>query len=429
MRVRFAPSPTGYLHIGGARTALFNWMCARSQKGVFILRIEDTDQQRSSKKFETEILDSMRWLGLDWDELYYQSQRFGIYRQHAEQLLSEGKAYKDGEAIILKMAPGEEIKIYDLIRGEITFDSSDLKDQVLIKSDGSPAYSFCCVVDDALMEISHVIRGEDHISNTPKQIMIYRALGWAPPKYAHLPLIMGADGARLSKRNGAVAVSDYRKQGFIPEALDNYLMLLGWSPGNNQEIMALDAAVKKFSIKKVNKTAAIFSMDKLRWVTNQYFKVMPDADLADRLVPRLQETGYISKEFDRKLVENIVSLYKGRLSTLQDLSDWADYAFVDNFSFDEAAKARPKDGGHREVFQSLAEIFSGMGDFNSETAYNIYKTMVEASGLKPQDLVHSLRVILTGKSVGPGLFEIIGILGKDKTVQRLRQYCQSTSGS
>jgi glutamyl-tRNA synthetase len=429
IRVRFAPSPTGYLHIGGARTALFNWMCARSQKGVFILRIEDTDQQRSDKKFEVEILDSMRWLGLDWDELYYQSRRFEIYRQHAEQLLSEGKARKDGGAIILKMSPGEEIKIYDLIRGEITFDSSDLKDQVLIKSDGSPAYSFCCVVDDALMEISHVIRGEDHISNTPKQIMICRALGWTPPKYAHLPLIMGADGARLSKRNGAVAVSDYRKQGFIPEALVNYLMLLGWSPGNNQEIMALDAAVKKFSIKKVNKTAAIFSMDKLRWVTSQYFKAMPTADLAARLVPRLQEAGYISKEFDRQLIENIVSLYKGRLSTLQDLPDWADYAFVDDFSFDEEAKTRLSDGGHTEVLQFLAEAFSGMEDFNAQTAYNTYKTIVEARGLKPQDLVHYLRVVLTGKSVGPGLFEIIGVLGKDKTVRRLQQHCQSTSRS
>ncbi|HQL40972.1 MAG TPA: glutamate--tRNA ligase, partial [Candidatus Omnitrophota bacterium] len=199
MKVRFAPSPTGYLHIGGARTALFNWMYARSQKGMFVLRIEDTDLERSKKEYLDEIVDSMKWLGLSWDEFYLQSERFDIYRQHAQKLLDEGKAYKDGEAVILKI-PAREIKLYDLIRGEIVFDSETIKDQVLMKSDGSPTYSFACVVDDALMEITHVIRGEDHISNTPKQMMIYEALGFKAPKFAHLPLIMDAEGGRMSKR-------------------------------------------------------------------------------------------------------------------------------------------------------------------------------------------------------------------------------------
>ncbi len=243
IKVRFAPSPTGYLHIGGARTALFNWMYARAQEGKFVLRIEDTDRQRSRQEFVDEILDSMRWLGLEWDELYYQSERFDLYRERAQTLLEQGKAYKDGDAVILKM-PLQEIKIDDLIRGEIVFDTATIKDQVLIKSDGSPTYSFACVVDDAAMEISHVIRGEDHISNTPKQIMIYQALGLKPPKFAHLPLIMGDEG-RLSKRTGAVAVTDYRKEGFLPEAIVNYLMLLGWSPGGNQEKIELASAVKK----------------------------------------------------------------------------------------------------------------------------------------------------------------------------------------
>src|SRR5690242_6761589 len=246
-------------------------MYAKAQGGKFILRIEDTDKVRSKQEYLDEILDSMKWLGLNWDEYYKQSDRFDIYKQYAEKLLAEGKAYKDkaaeggGEAIILKVTE-KQIKIYDLIRDEISVDSKEIKDQVLMKSDGSPTYSFACVIDDALMEISCVIRGEDHISNTPKQILIYEALGFKPPKFAHLPLILDDERARLSKRAGAVAVTDYRRQGFLPEAIVNYLMLLGWSPGNNEEVVTVDAAVKKFSIKKINKAGAAFSMDKLKWI-------------------------------------------------------------------------------------------------------------------------------------------------------------------
>ena len=315
IRVRFAPSPTGYLHIGGARTALFNWMYAKANQGQFILRIEDTDQERSKPEYRDEILRGMEWLGLKWDEIYFQSERFSIYREYAQKLLQEGKAYRDGEAIILKM-PQQQIKINDLIRGEIEFDTATIKDQVLMKSDGSPTYSFACVVDDALMEISCVIRGEDHISNTPKQLVIYQALGFKLPKFAHLPLIMGMDGARLSKRSGAVAVSDYQKEGFLPEAVINYLMLLGWSPGNNQEVMKIDSAIKSFSIKKINKTAAMFSIEKLKWINGQYIKQKPTEELTELLIPFLKERGFISENSDRKPLENIVDLYKGRLSTL-----------------------------------------------------------------------------------------------------------------
>ncbi|MBL8014333.1 MAG: glutamate--tRNA ligase, partial [Candidatus Omnitrophica bacterium] len=249
VRVRFAPSPTGFLHIGGARTALFNWMYARAQNGQFILRIEDTDQVRSKEEYLHEIMESMTWLGLNWDEFYKQSERFDIYRKYAKQLLDEGKAYKDGEAVILKV-PEKIIKMYDLIRDEISVATSEIKDQVLMKSDGSPTYSFACVVDDALMEISCVIRGEDHISNTPKQILIYEALGFKVPKFAHLPLILDPEGGRMSKRAGATAVTEYRELGFLPEGVVNYLMLLGWSPGNNQEVVPLANALKNFSIKK-----------------------------------------------------------------------------------------------------------------------------------------------------------------------------------
>ena len=398
---------------------MFNWMYARAQGGTFVLRIEDTDLERSKKEYEEEILASMEWLGLNWDELHYQSKRFDVYREHAEKLLKEGKAYKDGKAVLLKMVPDEEIKMYDLIRDEITFNSSDLKDQVLLKSDGSPAYSFCCVVDDALMEISHVIRGEDHISNTPKQIMIYRALGWKPPKYAHLPLIMGEDGARLSKRTGAVAVSDYKTKGFLPEAIVNYLMLLGWSPGNNQEKILLEQAVKKFSIKKVNKAAAVFSMDKLKWINNMYLKEMPTKEVAERLEPKMKEKGYINGNFDRQRYENIVDLFKGRLNTLDDFLEWADFAFVEDPALDQEARERYFSVDRSKEFTLLCEKFSGLDNFSTADVETAFKAAAQDLGMKPADLVHPVRVAVTGKLVGPSLFHIMSILGKETVVHRL----------
>ncbi len=437
VRVRFAPSPTGYLHIGGARTALFNWMYARSQGGQFILRIEDTDRTRSEKKYYDEILDSMEWLGLKWDELYKQSERFSIYREHAQKLLAEGKAYKDGEAIILKMsAPtlrrgetppsrlqrdGGPLKFTDLIRGDIQFDSSEIKDQVLIKSDGSPAYNFCCVVDDALMNISCVIRGEDHISNTPKQLAIYYSLGLNPPKFAHLPLIMGEEGGRLSKRHGAVAVSEYQRMGFLSEALVNYLMLLGWSPGSNQEIVKLDAAVKNFSIKKINKAGAAFSMEKLEWINSQYIKKTDTATLTTLLVPFLKEKGFVDENFDRQGLENIVNLFKGRLATLCDFLDWADFVFVDRVNIDPAARAQYLTQDKSKEFHLLAGRLKGIESFSAATAEEVFRSLVAELGIGAAELVHPVRVALTGKAVGPGLFETMAILGKDKTIQRLSE--------
>ncbi|MDP2980891.1 MAG: glutamate--tRNA ligase family protein, partial [Candidatus Omnitrophota bacterium] len=246
VRVRFAPSPTGYLHIGSVRTALFNWLYARSQGGVFILRIEDTDQKRSSDIYMEEIIADMKWLGLNWDEgPYFQTKRFDIYKSYAQKLLEKELAYKDGEAIIFKI-PDIKVKIYDLVHGEIEVDNALIDDLVLMKSDGSPAYNFACVVDDIEMQITHVIRGDDHISNTNKQVAVYDALGVKPPKFAHIPLILGPDKAPLSKRFGAVSINDYRKMGYLPQALVNYLSLLGWSPGDNKEFMSVEEIVKKF---------------------------------------------------------------------------------------------------------------------------------------------------------------------------------------
>lgn len=420
MKVRFAPSPTGYLHIGGARTALFNWMYAKSQNGIFVLRIEDTDLERSKKEFLDEILESMKWLGLTWDELYLQSERFEIYRHYAQKLLDEEKAYKDGEAIILKIPP-KEIKLYDLIRGEIVFDSETIKDQVLIKSDGSPTYSFACVVDDSLMEITHVIRGEDHISNTPKQMVIYEALGFKIPKFAHLPLIMGEEGGRMSKRTGATAVTDYRKMGFVAEGIVNYLMLLGWSPGLNQEIVSLEKAVQNFSIKKINKAAAIFSMDKLEWVNSQHIKAMPLEHLTDLIIPFLKEKNYLTDEFDRKKLETIVNLFKGRLSTLTDFLDWADFLFLSEPVVREEDREKFLSKNLKKEFLVLSGRLETIEDFTTKNTESAFREVVAELGIESSDLVHPVRVALTGKSVGPGLFETMSILGKEKTVKRLRE--------
>ncbi len=418
IRVRFAPSPTGFLHIGGARTALFNWMYARAQGGTFILRIEDTDKERSKTEYLDEILRSMSWLGLNWDEFYKQSERFDIYRQYAKQLLDEGKAYKDGEAVILKMLP-TQVKIFDLIRGEIVFDTETIKDQVLMKSDGTPTYSFACVIDDALMQVSHVIRGEDHISNTPKQIMIYQALGFKTPKFAHLPLIMDEEGGRMSKRAGAVAVSDYQLQGFLAEGIVNYLMLLGWSPGNNQEKVGLDAAVKKFSIKKVNKAGAAFSMDKLKWLNGQYIKEMDAAKLADAIKPFLIEKyGALSTEIIP--LEAIVALYKGRMDTLTDFLDWTEFLFKDDYTKDVQVQEELKLKNLKKEFELLASALEKLDVYDVKTTEEVFRQVVGELGIKAGDLVHPVRGALTGKAVGPGLFETMAVLGKDKTVRRLK---------
>ncbi len=419
VRVRFAPSPTGFLHIGGARTALFNWMYARAQGGQFILRIEDTDVVRSKPEYLDEILDSMKWLGLTWDEFYKQSDRFELYRQYADKILSEGKGYKDGEAVVLKV-PEKSIKIYDLIRGEIVVDSKEIKDQVLMKSDGSPTYSFACVIDDALMEISCVIRGEDHISNTPKQILIYEALGFKVPKFAHLPLILDPEGGRMSKRAGATAVTEYRTQGYLSQAIVNYLMLLGWSPGNNQEKVSMATALKTFSIKKVNKAGAAFSLEKLQWLNSQYIKEMDTALLAEALAP-LVAAKYPRTRLQGKDFEHMVQLYKGRMNTLLDFLDWTGFIFNEQVFFEGDAKAKYLGRDMRKEFDLLADRLNAVGDFNVKAAEEVFRGVVAQLGIETGVLVHPVRVALTGRAVGPGLFDTMAVLGKERTVRRLKE--------
>lgn len=420
IRVRFAPSPTGNLHIGGARTALFNWMYARAKSGKFILRIEDTDLVRSKKEYLDEILHSLKWLGMDWDELYHQSERFQIYRDYAQALLSQGLAYQEGQAIIFKVQPGK-LKISDLIHGEIEFDASLIKDQVLIKSDLSPTYNFACVVDDASMHITHIIRGDDHISNTPKQIILYQALGFPIPEFAHLPLIMGAEG-RLSKRTGATAISDYRASGYLPQALVNYLLLLGWSPGENQEIVNIGEAIKKFDITDANKTASQFNLEKLNWVNAQYIKKLAPAELLELVKPLLLEKKYIADNFDSNYLLSVVKLFQERITTLADFADYGDFFFKETIEIAPEARKRLEAKDYSKEFGLLIERLDALERFDHLSIETSFRALVSELQIKAAELVHPVRAALTGKTIGPGLFELMEALGKEKIRQRLNAF-------
>jgi len=435
VRVRFAPSPTGNLHIGGARTALFNWLYARAKGGKFVLRIEDTDQLRSKPEFVDEILNSLKWSGFNWDEIYYQSKRFDIYNEYAQKLLSEGKAYKEklpdkpGEAVIFKVAQ-QKIKMQDLIRGEIEFDTSVIKDQVLIKSDGTPTYNFACVVDDAAMNITHVIRGDDHISNTPKQILLYEALGFVLPKFAHLPLIMGMEGGRLSKRTGATAISDYRKMGYLPQALVNYLLLLSWSPGNNVEVIDINEAIKLFDVTQVNKTAATFDLKKLNWINNQYLKGEDPEKLADLLIPALIEKGYLGKDnIDREYLLSLVKLFQPRLTTVNDFPDWADFFFVEDLNIDPEAQKKCLSNDLSREFSLFIEKLEKLEKFDILNIEEGFRSLVKELNIETKVLIHPIRVALTGKTIGPGLFEVIYYLGKERTKKRLSRWIKGGSNA
>ena len=426
IRVRFAPSPTGNLHIGGARTALFNWLYAWAKKGKFILRIEDTDKVRSKKEYLDEILYSLEWLGFIWDEIYYQSQRFGIYKEFADKLLKNNEAYieksENGEAVIYKVIP-QKIRINDLIRGEIEFDTQIIKDQVLIKSDGTPTYNFACVVDDATMNITHVIRGDDHISNTPKQALLYKALGFSIPDFAHLPLILGQEGGRLSKRTGATAISEYRKMGYLPQALVNYLLLLSWSPGENREIIDIEEAIKLFDIKDVNRTAAAFDLDKLNWINNQYLKKEPPEKLTESVIPLLIGEKYIpEKDFDRNYIISLVKLFQARLSTLNDFVDWADFFFVRDIKIDEELQKKFFSRDFSREFKLFIERLEALDKFDIVNIEASFRDLIKELNIESKTLIHPIRVALTGKTIGPGLFEVIYYLGKERTSMRLMKW-------
>ncbi|MCM8757554.1 MAG: glutamate--tRNA ligase [Candidatus Omnitrophica bacterium] len=423
IKVRFAPSPTGFLHIGGARTCLFNWLYAKAKNGKFILRIEDTDIRRSKKEFLDEILESIKWLGMDWDEIYFQSQRLSLYKEFAEKLLRENKAYQEeNKAVVFKVEP-HKIKIKDLIHGEIEFDTSVIKDQVLIKADGTPTYNFACVVDDATLGITHVIRGDDHISNTPKQILLYQALGFLSPEFAHIPLILSKEGGRLSKRKGATSISEFRQMGYLPEALVNYLLLLSWSPGENRELIDIEEAINLFDIKDVNKTSAVFDMDKLNWINSQYIRKQDPNELVDIVTPLLIEKGFVKREnLNREYILNVVKLFQNRISTLAEFIEWADFFFKDEIEPEPQAKEKFLNKDLSKEFSLFLNRLAQLKEFNPQTIEMEFRQLVKDLNLEARQLVHPVRVALTGKTVGPGLFELIYYLGKERTIQRIKKW-------
>ncbi|MGB2599184.1 MAG: glutamate--tRNA ligase [Candidatus Omnitrophota bacterium] len=421
--VRFAPSPTGFLHLGSARTAMFNWLYARRTGGKFLLRIEDTDRTRSKEEYLEEILEDMKWMGLDWDgEPVHQSNRFDLYREKAEKILDEGKAYKEGDAIIFKVEKGKTVELDDLIHGKITFNTDEIKDQVMIKSDGSPAYNFCCVVDDADLKITHIIRGDDHISNTPKQILFYEAMGITPPKFAHMPLMMGADGAKLSKRHGGVSVEEYKKEGFFPEALANYLLLLGWSPGEDREIISLEEAVKIFDIADMKDVQAKFDVQKLKWINGEYIMARDIKELAPLIKAQLVASGIKEESIDEKQLTQLVELYKVRIKTLSEFIDLTDFFFSDNYSVDEKGKRKYLgDSAIKENLKLYADRLEGLEDFSHENIEKICREISEERSLKAAQIIHPTRVAISGKTKGAGLFEIMEILGKEKVLERMKK--------
>jgi len=422
VRVRFAPSPTGYLHIGSARTALFNWLYARHTGGRFILRIEDTDTQRSKPEFLDEIVGSLKWLGLDWDEgPIFQSQRFDRYRAAAESLLKAGVAYQDGPAILYRVTPGETIRFTDAVHGEITVESQTLKDQVLMKSDGTPSYNFCCVVDDANLTITHVLRGDDHISNTPKQLLLYRALGLTPPVFAHIPLILGEDRSRMSKRHGATAIAEYRKAGYLPEALINYIALLGWSPGDDRELLSREEIITTFDLPRIGRTGAMFNVEKLDWMNGEYLKNIPPEVLVGLWMPLLTERGGLPEGITGAKLEPIIRLFHGRVSTLDDFVTQAGAFFTPEVAFDpEAVEQRLKVPGAADRLQRFADRLLRLETWDAAAIELACRRLADELGLKAADLIHPARVAVTGRSVGPSLFHSLEVLGQSKTAQRLK---------
>ena len=427
VRVRFAPSPTGFLHVGSARTALFNWLFARHEGGQFLLRIEDTDLVRSKKEFLDEILESLRWLGLNWEgEIITQSQRAeqGIYRQAAEKLLAEGKAYLDGKAILLKITPGEIIPMDDVVHGQIRVNTLEIKDQVLMKSDGMPTYSFACVVDDSALNITHVIRGDDHISNTPKQILIHRALNLTPPVYVHIPLILGEDRSRLSKRHGATNLNDYRTMGILPEGMVNYLALLGWSPGGDKEVLPLAEIVKEFDLKRIGKTGAMFDLKKLLWMNSQYLQKASLETLLPLVQEKLRERNQ-TVEGGAWLAE-VVELYKSRAETVEDLVRQTQGFLTDEIPFDqEAVISRLKQPGVGARLVAYADRLEKLEKWDAAGAEAACRALAQELKLKAADLIHPTRVAVTGRSVGPSLFHVLQVAGKERVVPRLRRAAAS----
>lgn len=476
VRVRFAPSPTGYLHIGGARTALFNWLFARKMGGKLILRIEDTDTERLKEDSVSQILASLKWLGLNWDEgpeaggecgPYYQSERRELYSKYAQQLLDEGKAYYcfctpadleaerekqraakqpfryartcrnlDPEVAKARAAAGEpysvrikiptegSITVHDLIHGDVTFNMDQFDDFVIVKSNGMPTYNFAVVVDDHLMGMTHVLRAEEHLSNTPKQLLIYEALGFEPPKFGHMPMILAPDRSKLSKRHGATSVEEFRAQGYLPEAIINYLTLLGWGPGDEREIFTLEETVKLFELEQMSKKAAVYDTKKLTWMNGQYLSELP----LEKILPEAEtffiKDGLVTKEWlaeNREYFAKLVDTVRVRVKTLQEVADASAYFFKDVEAYDEKGVAKHFKPEAAELLEKCIAALEADEVFDLTSTEAIYNKIAADNGLALGKVIHPTRLALTGRTVSPGMFDVMVLLGKEKTLARMRK--------
>jgi len=456
VKTRFAPSPTGDLHIGGARTALFNWLLARHSQGVFILRIEDTDVARSTQESIQVILDAMTWLGMDWDEgLFYQTQRISLYREAAEKLLKEGKAYRcyctpeeletkreaalkagmkpkyDRTCLGRKSFPSEKPSairflspeegktvVEDLIQGRVEFDNTELDDLIILRSDGLPTYNFSVVVDDATMGITHVIRGNDHLNNTPRQIQIYQALGYPIPKFGHVPMILGPDKKKLSKRHGAQSVMEYKKMGYLPQAVINYLVRLGWSYGDQEEFTRKEL-IEKFSLEAVGRSAAAINPGKLDWLNSQYIKKIELEELVQRVRPFIEARGYsnIAPDLLRKAILSL----RERVKTLVEMADLSEFYFCEEIVYDEKAAGKFL---NQEITPMLEQVVTSLSKESTLEKENVHRLIQQLAETRREPLVkiaQPIRVALTGRTVSPPIDEVIEVLGKGEVIKRLQR--------
>jgi len=474
VRVRFAPSPTGYLHVGGARTALFNYLFARRHGGVFVLRVEDTDQDRNVAEAVGGIFEGLRWLGLSWDEgpevggphgPYFQSQRLPRYAEHAMRLLAEGKAYRcfclpeelkqrreaalargeppkydrtclklpasesearagRGESHALRfLMPEGETSWEDLVRGTVAFQNGTLDDLVILRADRHPTYNFAAVVDDSGMEITDVIRGDDHISNTPRQIQLYRALALAPPRFGHVPMILGQDGTRLSKRHGAVSVTAFRDEGILPEAMVNFLALLGWAYDGEREIFSITELTQVFSLDRVSKNPAIFNFEKLDWMNGEYFRALPLARKVDLVVDHLRTTGGLPEAAlrDRAFLERAVLAAGDRLKRARQFLEYAGYLFAERVEPEAQPWAELLSNPHAAArLKRLATVLEEVQPFEHDPIEKATRGLAQAEAVKAGEVIMPARIALTGKKVSPGIFDVILLLGRERTVRRLR---------
>lgn len=411
-RVRMAPSPTGLLHIGTARAALFNWLFARHDGGEFRLRIENTDTTREVAEAVDQIQDSLRWLGLDWDgPVTFQLDRIEDCRELAQRLVAEGKAYEDEGAIRFRM-PDEGITAWDdIVRGRVEFPNEKLEDVVLVRSDGRPTYNFASPMEDVWDGITHVIRGDDHISNTPKQLNIIRAVGAEVPLYAHVPMVYGSDGKKLSKRHGAVSVEEFRKDGYLPDALVNFLALLGWAPDGETTIMSRDELIERFSLERVSASPAQFDYDKLDWMNGVYLRAMPLDEYAHALILHLGEQGY---NWDAGLVRRVAPLVQEKIARLGEFPSFAGFFFED-------VEPNPDDlGDATPMLDAAHTVLERLEPFTAEAIEAALRASADELGLKPRQAFQPIRVAVTGSKISPGLFESIELLGRETTLARLR---------